>query len=591
MDLLFAHEKGDPFLDGDLDDETAAQQARKASKVEQHIKDQLDYGESARDLSRQGWAVVVPEGKDGDRLVELAKPLIDKRSEDLGRNKDALVIRVPPGLDERQASEWKRNDYAPQYKGTLENQPLYLCILGDIDQVSHATQQVLALDGVPGRIPFTVDEAEKYEAYVDKVVRWERSPTPHDKARSLFYTVHDGTAATRAGYGKLIKPCFDKCLQDWKNEDGRMNYPAHSVEDLGEEEPFPDEFLDLARSDHPAVVFTMSHGMGPPRGRKYTPEQARERQGAMHFGRNGAIMPSDIASQTFFPGGVWFYFACFGAGTPSESAYLHWMQQLRKNGMEDVGPVQTVLEGLSETGGFTSGTARAALANPNGPLAVLSHIDLAWSYSYDELQVRGSKITNTNRTENFRQMLATLIKRENRVGMVSLNLRTFLSTVVDGINSQYNHRQSIAESGAEVSSTEELALGNLWMFRQDLNGYILLGDPATRLPLSEPEKPSSGFFIPGMRRPASPARDTGARDTSARDTDADASSDVDPARLKKAEHAILEIAVEEATPKQAGRQLGVSSDTAREWHDIYREAGRQALARAMSKHVPEDDDD
>lgn len=567
MDLLFAHDGGDPFLEP-KDKLTGDRAADEAEQVEVHEPDLAKLGENANNLPDQRWAIVVPEGEAGERLASMVKPLIDKRSDD--QKTPALILDVPPGMDDRQASEWKRDVYPTKYADELAR-PLYLCILGDIDQVSLATQQQLAIDGLPGRIACTDDAG--YEAYVSKVLAWEDSPSQHVQPRSMFYTVHDGTAATRSGYGKLIKPCFDVCRDDWQND--RTRFPAHAVDNVGYEEPDPQEFLDFAAEQHPTVMFSMSHGMGPPRGRDWSPAEARERQGAMHFGREGALLPSDVASGKFLPGGFWLYFACFGAGTPSESAYRHWMEMLQKNGMKDIGPVQTVLDGLSSTGGFTSGIARSALGNPDGPLAVMGHVDLAWSYSYDEIQVKDDAVSNTNRSDNFRDILAQVV-RGNRVGMTYLEIQRFLSNVSKGLNVQYDHRQKVS-GGTDASSLEQLALGNLWMFHQDLSGYVLLGDPAVKLPLGEAR--SSGFFIPGMTRPSAEVR-------------GEQSTDVDPERLKKAEKVILQVANEDITFKEARRLLDVSSsDTAREWEELYREAGRKALAEAMSRHVPEDDDD
>src|SRR5439155_203705 len=77
--------------------------------------------------------------------------------------------------------------------------------------------------------------------------------------------------------------------------------------------------------------------------------------------------------------------------------------------------VNETLRGLDEGGGFVSGLGKAALANPSGPLAVLSHIDLAWSYSYEELRVGGDhdsrRVSGSNRSLNFFQLISKLMSR------------------------------------------------------------------------------------------------------------------------------------------------------------------------------------
>ncbi|MCG8418153.1 MAG: hypothetical protein MJE77_09455 [Proteobacteria bacterium] len=476
MDLLFAHDKGEPVLEEGLDGSSAAGEA---DQVEEHVGHLANLGASARDLPRQRWAVVAPKGPEGDHLVDAARALIEKRARD--QEAPALTLRVAPKMDAQAAIEWKRNVYPDLYGDNEVKRPLYLCILGDMDGVSLATQQVLAIDGLPGRLVCPDDDG--YESYVEKVLAWERSPSDHEQPRSIFYTVHDGTAATRSGYDKLVKPCYDLCHTEWQEE--RHLFPAASIEDAGDrDDPYPDEFLDLIAQRHPTVLFSMSHGMGPPRGRDFTPEQARERQGAMHFGAEGALLPRDVASAHFLPGGLWFYFACFGAGTPTTSDYHHWLTMLHQNGMEDLGPLQSVLRGLSQNGGFTSGIAQAALANRNGPLAIMGHVDLAWSYSYEELQVgEGGRVSGTNRATNFREILRKMVERGNRVGMTFLELQRISSTISQGLNTHYDRckRRGVDPEGA--SESERLALGNLWMLHQDLRGYVLLGDPAAQLPL------------------------------------------------------------------------------------------------------------
>ena len=82
----------------------------------------------------------------------------------------------------------------------------------------------------------------------------------------------------------------------------------------------------------------------------------------MSFGAEGALAAQDVASAPFLPGGLWIYFACFGAGTPRTSAYHHWLDMLAQHGMADLGPVSATLRGLDQGGGFVSGLAKAALA-------------------------------------------------------------------------------------------------------------------------------------------------------------------------------------------------------------------------------------
>lgn len=580
MDLLFAHEDdGSPILDHVADPGTAAGQARPIPRREERFL--ADITASANDLASQGWAVVVPAGAQGARLEALVRELVRARAEE--QQADVLSIRVPPGLDVQAATAWKKDVYPTLYGEDEARRPRYLLILGDLDGVSLDTQQVLAQDGLPGRLACTTDDG--YGAYANKVLAWQRTPSRHDRARALFYTVHDGTSATTTGHAKLIQPCHDRCARTAREK--ARAFPASVVEAHGAQTPDPDELLALAAVQHPAVLLSMSHGMGPPRRRPWSPAEARELQGAMSFGTEGALMAKDVASAPFLPGGLWLYFACFGAGTPRASTYRHWLDMLAQHGMADLARVSATLHGLDEGGGFISGLAKAALANPNGPLAILGHIDLAWSYSYEELRVGqegregregdAQRITGSNRSLNFYNLMTKLVAGE-RAGAASLGLRLALDKVSGELTAHYNrHKQQGTAFGA--TPADALALGNLWMLHQDLLGYALLGDPAVQLPLANP-----GASQRNAR--ATPA-DSSAERTGDRLSAGGGDLHVDASELDRMEQAVLKIASGDSAGVVAKEFAMPRSDVV-EAEKVYREAGREALSALLDRRRAEE---
>jgi len=552
LELLLAHDDdGSPVLDRDADPRTAAASATPAARREEQFL--ADITANANDLTRQGWAVVASADAEGARLEALVKDLVRARAEDQGA--DVLPIRVPPGMDRDAAIAWKKAVYPTLYGEDESRRPRYLLILGDLDRVSLDTQQVLAHDGLTGRLACAGDDG--YGAYVQKVVGWQRTPSPHDRARALFYTVHDGTSATIAGHAKLIQPCHDRCVRTARDKPSA--FPASAVEARGTPTPDPGDLLGLAAARHPSVLLSMSHGMGPPRRRRWSPAEARERQGAMSFGTEGALAANDLASTPFLPGGLWIYFACFGAGTPRTSAYHHWLEMLAQQGMDDLGPLTETLRGLDESGGFISGLAKAALANPDGPLAVLGHIDLAWSYSYEELHVAtegdARRVTGSNRSLNFFQLMTKLVAGE-RAGAAALALRLQLGAVGTELTAHYDRckREGAVEG---TTPADMLALGNLWMLHQDLLGYALLGDPAVRLPLASSD--------PHVRRdPPGPH------------------PVLDPGALDRLERAALAVAGG-ASPSVVALEFNLPRSTVVEAAEVYREVGRAALLALLGR--------
>lgn len=549
MDLLLADgDNGKPTLDHSADPSTAA------APVERRTGGVLaDITANADDLARQRWAVVTTDDDKGKRLEALVRELVAVRAEEQGA--EVLSIRVPPRMDSARANRWKETEYPTLYREEEGRRPRYLLLLGDLDGVSLDTQRALEQDGITGRLACQDDNG--YGAYVHKLLAWQRTPSQHDRPRALFYTVHDGSSATVAGHSKLIVPCHDRCRREAR--DDPREFPASAVESHGSRSPNRDELRQLAAVRHPSVLLSMSHGVGPPKRRRWSSDEARERQGAMSFGVEGALEARDLASAPFLPGGLWIYFACFGAGTPQTSAYRHWLEMLAGQGMAELGPVNETLRGLDEGGGFVSGLGKAALANPDGPLAVLSHIDLAWSYSYEELRVGGDhdtkRVSGTNRSLNFFQLISKLVAG-SRAGAASLVLKLRLGIVGAELNAHYDRCKQAG--GVEGANPEELLrLGNLWMLHQDLLGFTLLGDPAVRLPLSK------GVVLP----PPPPAV-------------------VEPEALDRMEQAALAVAGGESEGVIA-RRLGVERSDIVEAAKTYREAGREALSKLLAQRKSE----
>ncbi|WP_428261639.1 hypothetical protein [Haliangium sp.] len=583
MDLLFAHaDDGSPFLDQQPDSRSAAAETE---RVETHDPDKLaSMTGNTSDLKAQRWALVVPDNAAGRRLEAVVKPLVKQRAED--QQFPVVTIHVPPGMDADAAGKWKKNTfpreygydkehgYGKEYKSEEKHRPRYLLILGDMDGVSLETQQALAGDGLPGRL--VCPNERGYEAYVDKVLTWQRTPSAQRKARALFYTVHDGTAATRAGYDKLVQPCYAQCNTELR--DAPAKFLASSVEDHGDR-PDPDRFLELGSVRHPSVLLSMSHGMGPPRRRAWSPAEARALQGAMSFGSEGPLRPEDIAENAFLPGGVWFYFACFGAGVPNHSAYHHWLTMLAERGMQGLDHLQTVLRGLDPKHGFTSGLAQAALANPDGPLAVMSHVDLAWSDSY-EAPGTGAPAPGGGRANSFFLLLKELLEhndythRPGRVGAAMAHLVLALDAASRDLNDLYDQCKKEGLNPEGASHEAQIELGNLWMLRQDLRGYVLLGDPAVHLPLANaPQRRAGAGLLPHL---------SGAGATQADPDEPDVvGGQVDAARLDEVEEGILELASGERSSSQVSKSLKLPLTQVKQWERAYRDAGRRALQRLM----------
>jgi len=433
-----------------------------------------DESRGANELEAQRWGVVAPLGDHGDELLGRIAALIDRRTQQQGGH-EVMIYRVPPDQDAAEASRWRKQHFeAPGVR--RRDLPRYLLVLGDLDEVSVELQVILGSEGYVGRLAF--DHAESYEAYVDKLLRWEDAPAKITRARAVFHTVHDRSAATTVGHRALMKPGLEMARR-YRDEGDFL--ASELIEVTHGYTPKAGPLIDEATKAEPGVLFTISHGAGAPRQGWRSAEEQRVQQGGMSFGRSGGLLTGEaLENRSFMPGGVWFMLACFGAGTPGTSKYEPWLRNLQSAG-HFAGNVASVGASLPSDGRpFTAALPKAVLASAEGPLAFIGHVDLAWTYSFRELDTE----TPVNRPGRFIDVVGGLLRRD-RVGVAFRELLRHYGRT----NTELS---ALAESGVDDPERR----GHLWMLRNDLAGYILLGDPAARVPLELEAAQASGSVDP-----------------------------------------------------------------------------------------------
>jgi len=452
-------------------------------------------------LDLQRWGVIAPEGPVGDLLLGAIAALIEHRRVEQGTR--PRIYRVPPGQDSAAAIRWRdevlRAERVPEHE-----RPRYLLLLGELTQVSLELQQTLAHGCFVGRL--ALDDEAAYGAYADKVIGWERSA--RELPRALYYTAQDGTAAISAGYRHLIQPCVEMA-ERWRGA-GKLELAEAVTVPYADDGP--GALIEAAGSREASVLLSLSHGLGAPRRGWRSAEQQRRTQGALCLGLDGEPLSAEsLGSAAFLPGGVWLMIACFGAGTPGDSAYLPWLQALAASGGEGRAAAD-VLRSLPRAGEppFLAALPRAALANPKGPLAVIGHVDLAWSFAFMD-SGRGSRASRI-----FGAMRALL--SGSRAGVALDSLMQAYREANDDLSSGYQMQREAAARG-QAYAGDARKVAQLWMRRNDLRGYLLLGDPAAHLPLArararvgEPGMPSVLIDLRDPQRAALLGRRAAARD-------------------------------------------------------------------------------
>lgn len=503
---------------------------------------------SSDSLPDQPWAIVAPLGPEGDRLVSLVKPLRVKREEEQGR--EALVFRVKPEMDAVAAANWIQNEYRDAVGRVDSTRPRYLALLGGPDVISWDFQQMLGGEAFVGRIAFGADT--QYEAYVNKVVRWA-SESEISKSSALFHSVLDGSRATQEGHKHLVVPSLEWARAALKNgtfdAENIIDVPMSSIGSPLDPTTAAGALLRESAQTRAGLLFTMSHGAGIPKTGWTSAAEQREIQGAMVLGRRGNLLTAnDIMHSPFLAGGVWFMFACYGAGTPSRSAYFPWLERLHALGFLGKS-ADNVLAALPRAGDppFVAALPQAALANPDGPLGFVGHVDLAWSWSFQDYDVAPTGFAAKNRADRFQSILQAFA-HGHRFGVAHHELVKYFRSINGDLTASYIALEQQKHGSPEFveDRATQIRRANLWMQRQDLSAYVLLGDPAARLPISR--CPSGIGLLP----------------------QAAADDRVD---------AVLAILRGTETQKDAVKRLGISRDEIERWVEVFVEGGRAALAK------------
>lgn len=567
LDLFLADaDEGRPLLRDGLSADTAvgAPRPKKESSYDRRL-----FGESWDDLGLQGWAVLAPESVAGDRALEAITPLLRLRERE--QRAPVKVYRAPEDLGSRAAAEWKKERFWPE--GTPEEEvPLYLLILGDLHEISAELQHVLAMDTLVGRVHFARTggevDLEGYQSYAAKVVHFAEEGTPEAAPDLLFFTAPDGSVATVTGRTRLVAPSLQVSRQ--RLATGAL--PAASVREVSAESV--DELCTGLSGERPGVLLSVSHGLGPPRGGFRSEEHKRQLQGAMLIDHSEVLDAERMSGRAFLPGGIWFYLACFGAGTPASSAYHPWLSRLSDEGAYggSVGAVLRALPGEGERP-FVAALPQAALASPRGPLAVIGHLDLAWTYGFS-----GTRKLAESRKSRILTPLEKLVQG-HRAGVALGRLMAEYAEVNDDLMREYQIEQT-ARVQKRPSPLDPVEQAHRWMLRNDLRGYVLLGDPAARLPLRQHAlRQAGGGDAEPTSTVSSEARELRSGTTAtpgqvrpvAGEPPLAAGGPLGP------EQAVLAMLMGETAPRAIAERAGVSLEVLWGWVDEYRAGGRTRL--------------
>jgi hypothetical protein len=330
--------------------------------------------------------------------------------------------------------------------------PYYLLLVGSPRDISFAVQYQLDVQYGVGRLSF--DTADDYRRYAAGVVAAETTGVRRDRSLSFFAPQNPGDRATELSRRDLVDPLAERLATEHADWDVRAS--------VGEDATKQCLLGLLSGESPPALLFTAGHGVGWPADH---PAQAR-RQGALvcqewpgpdsdeEFTPDQYVCAEDVPDDAHVHGLVAFHFACFGAGTPEWDQFAH-----RET---ESAPGRLAAEP------FISALPRRLLAHQNGAaLAVAGHVDRAWGYSFTWPGAG-------QQTEVYRSCLARFL-RGHPIG-----------SAFDFVNQRYAELSS--DLSAELYEVQvghrpdHVSLSAMWTANNDARGFVVLGDPAVRLP-------------------------------------------------------------------------------------------------------------
>jgi hypothetical protein len=551
-----------------------------AQMPEQRVRTHLAVPGFSNDLTLEKWGVIIPEKM--DVRLEWIRPLRELRAKQCGLSSpdELTVFRVTDKDRTReQARRWRVDVYETMPSAV---RPGYLLLLGDLPEISHELQLELMVSASVGRLCFTDEsgqpDAAGYRRYCAKVCDSEaRRDDWNENAQLLFYCSRDGSAAVEDGYHDLILRCHADAVADTRDDpradprddtrDARrvgVPLPATAVAPIGAPgKPGWDSAVAAERDGtlmfhaeqpRPSVLFSLTHGAG-----SANPADQRLHQGVpvLSAGTPTAraeVVEAKAMNRAFLPRGFWFFKACFSAGTAATSVYEPWLTKLQQLGATKEDP-RAALQYLAKDGQtpFVARLPQVALAHPEGPIGVLGHVDLAWTYG--NLIRDEDDPTATQVDRNTFYDVLRMVAGGNRLGPSIASLSETVQKLGTDLAALYGEQEL---AGAAAVDRHAVLRAWMWMRYLDLAGYLLLGDPAAQVPTST-------------------ARAIAMAPSAGNAAKAAASSAAAAPSVEKMERAVL-ACLRGGSPTEVAKKEGVHPTKLERWVKEYKAAGRAALA-------------
>jgi len=423
-------------------------------------------------LEEAGWGAIFPaypssdpeqekKQKQVDAIREALQPLLQLRQKQAGERFKEWCQGTGKGF---RVGVDSKNAYLARYgagpgPANPDKVPYYLLIVGSPADIPYRFQSQLDVQYAVGRIHFATPD--EYAAYAANIIAAETGGKKQPRRAAFFSAANADDRATQLSATLLAQP-LAKTMQS--------DYPKWTVHSYTAKEATKATLTSLlGGKDTPSFLFTTSHGM------EFAKDSKRQlkhqgallchdwpgpQQWAQQIPQDFYFAGDDLKGTADLRGMIAFFFACYGAGTPQFSEFV---QQDKPGATAATRPEIAPYPFLAQL-------PLNMLGRPHGALAVVGHVERAWTYSFDWGKAG-------EQTTVFESTLARLLNGHP------------IGSAIEYFNERYAELSTVLNDELEEIQFGKIydafEMAGMWTANNDARGYAIIGDPAVRLPVAK----------------------------------------------------------------------------------------------------------